>query len=114
MVGPLRTQLLKMLKSQIFAFLVEEKKNLIQSFCHITECLILEKKNCALRDQKKKILTLVLSEKKILNETKNHNPTSLQVKWSVPKLRTYLDSGGFLLDIVWVHMFTIHARFGRG
>jgi hypothetical protein len=30
------------------------------------------------------ILTLVLSEKKIRNETKNHNP-SLQVKWSVPK-----------------------------
>ena len=39
----------------------------------------------------KKILTLVLSEKKILNETKNHNPPPpppppppLQVKWSVP------------------------------
>ena len=31
------------------------------------------KKICALRD-KKKILTLVLSEKNILNETKNHNP----------------------------------------
>jgi hypothetical protein len=33
----------------------------------------------------------VLSEKKILNETKNHNPP-LQVKWSVPKetlLRNY-------------------------
>ena len=29
------------------------------------------------------ILTLVLFEKKILNETKNHNPP-LQVKWSVP------------------------------
>ena len=26
-----------------------------------------------LRDKKKKILTLVLSEKKFLNETKNHN-----------------------------------------
>ena len=34
--------------------------------------------------QKKKILTLVLSEKKILDETKNHNPHPLQVKWSVP------------------------------
>jgi hypothetical protein len=34
--------------------------------------------------KKKNILTLVLSEKKILNETKNHNPP-LQVKWSVPK-----------------------------
>ena len=32
------------------------------------------KKICALRDKKKYILTLVLSEKKILNETKNHNP----------------------------------------
>ena len=32
------------------------------------------KKIPALHDQKKKILTLVLSEKKILNETKNHNP----------------------------------------
>ena len=28
----------------------------------------------ALRDKKIDILTLVLSEKKILNETKNHNP----------------------------------------
>ena len=31
------------------------------------------------------ILTLVLSEKKFLNETKNHNPP-LQVKWSVPNI----------------------------
>jgi hypothetical protein len=43
------------------------------------------KKICALHDKKKKILTLVLSEKKILNETKNHNPPPFQVKWSVPK-----------------------------
>ena len=43
-----------------------------------------EKKNSDLCATKKKyILTLVLSEKKILNETKNHNPP-LQVKWSVP------------------------------
>ena len=41
------------------------------------------KKICALRDKKKNILTLVLFEKKILNETKNHKPP-LQVKWSVP------------------------------
>ena len=33
---------------------------------------------------KKNILTLVLSEKNFLNETKNHNPP-LQVQWSVPK-----------------------------
>ena len=31
------------------------------------------------------ILTLVLSKKKILNETKNHiPPPPFQVKWSVP------------------------------
>ena len=41
-------------------------------------------KKFALRATKKiNIPTLVLSEKKILNETKNHNPP-LQVKWSVP------------------------------
>ena len=40
------------------------------------------------------ILTRVLSEKKILNETKNHNPPPLQVKWSVPKL-TKLSAFGF-------------------
>ena len=32
------------------------------------------KKNRALRDKKLNILTLVLSEKKFLNEIKNHNP----------------------------------------
>ena len=42
------------------------------------------KKFRALRDNKINILILMLSEKKILNETKNHNP--LQVKWSVPYL----------------------------
>ena len=47
--------------------LVEEKKNnLIQR--------ILEKKIALCAQNKKIILTLVLSEKKILNETKNHNP----------------------------------------
>ena len=50
--------------------LVEEKKNnLIQSFCHIT-MLNSGKINCA--TNKQNILTLVSSEKKILNETKNH------------------------------------------
>jgi hypothetical protein len=38
----------------------------------------------ALRDKKINILSLVLSEKKILDETKNHNPPPLQVKLSVP------------------------------
>jgi hypothetical protein len=36
--------------------------------------LISGKKIRALRDKKNKFLTLVLSEKKILNEAKNHNP----------------------------------------
>ena len=42
------------------------------------------KKFRAWRDKKKIIPTLVSSEKKILTETKNHNPPPLQVKWSVP------------------------------
>ena len=47
------------------------------------------KKIPALRDKKINILTLVLSEIKILNETKNHNPPPpLQVQWSVPKSST--------------------------
>ena len=41
-------------------------------------------KKIALRATKKiNILTLVLSEKNNLNDTKNHNPP-FQVKWSVP------------------------------
>ena len=46
-------------------------------------------KNFALCATKKiNFLTLVLSEKKILNETKNHNPPPpLQVKWSVPYMK---------------------------
>ena len=43
------------------------------------------KKIRALRDKKKNILTVVLSEKIFLNETKNHNNPPLQVKWSVSK-----------------------------
>ena len=46
-----------------------------------------EKKFVLCATKKINILTLVLSEKKILNETKNHNPPPpppLQVKWSVP------------------------------
>ena len=49
------------------------------------------KKIPTLRDKKINILTLVLSKKKFLNETKNHNPP-LQVKWSVPY--TYCTSCG--------------------
>ena len=50
------------------------------------------KKIRALRDKLINILTLVLSEKKIMNETKNH--PSLQVKWSVPMNMLFL----FLID----------------
>ena len=50
--------------------------------------LIFWKKNSRFARQKKNILTLVLSEKKFLNETKNHTPPPppppFQVKWSVP------------------------------
>ena len=43
------------------------------------------KKIRASRLKKTNILTLVLSEKILLNETKNHTPPPpLQVKWSVP------------------------------
>jgi hypothetical protein len=68
------------------------------------------KKIHALRDKKINILTLVLSEIKILNETKNHN--SLQVKWSVPKyiyVNRKLQKGGgdnsvprAPLHVVWI------------
>ena len=37
------------------------------------------------RDKKKKIVTLILSEQKILNEKKPISPP-LQVKWSVPNV----------------------------
>ena len=44
-----------------------------------------EKKFALCATKKINILIPVLSEKKILNQTKNHNPPSpLQVKWSVP------------------------------
>ena len=49
------------------------------------------KKCCALRDKKNNILILVLSENKILNETKIHNPP-LKVKWSVPKSSIRLEA----------------------
>ena len=52
-----------------------------------------EKKIHALCDKKINILTLVLSKKKFLNETKNHNPPPLQVKWSVPNNIGQVQSG---------------------
>jgi hypothetical protein len=70
-----------------------------------------EKKFALCATKNNNILTLVLSEKKILNETKNHNPP-LQVKWSVPNtiilkrsrfgtphLATLnIDTGDFVMD----------------
>ena len=47
-----------------------------------------EKKIAFCATKKINILTLVLSENKIMNETKNHIPPLLQVKWSVPKIIT--------------------------
>ena len=63
---------------------MEGKKKSDSEFLSYNLMLNSGKKNCALRDQKKNVLTLVLSGKKILNETKNHNPPPLQVKWSIP------------------------------
>ena len=57
-------------------------------------------KNFALSATKKKVLTLVLSQKKILNETKNHNPPSFQVKWSVPNYDNRIHSSSKVLALV--------------
>ena len=48
-----------------------------------------EKKNRALREKKKKYSNSCV-EKQFLNETKNHNPLPLKVKWSVPKKHSFL------------------------
>jgi hypothetical protein len=61
-------------EKNILILVVEKKNNVIQSFCHITYCYILGKKFALCPTKKINIPTLVLSEKKILNETKNHNP----------------------------------------
>ena len=45
------------------------------------------KKNSRFARQKKNILTLVLSEKKISERSKKPYPLPLQDKWSVPKTR---------------------------
>ena len=58
----------------------EKKKNLIQSFYIKPNVEFWKKIN---------ILTLVLSEKKILNETKNHNPLPPSIKWSVPYVNMF-------------------------
>ena len=48
------------------------------------------KKIRALRDKKNKYSNPRVVQKKFLNETKNHNPHPLQVKWSVPYKEVYL------------------------
>ena len=60
------------------------------------------KKIHALRDKKINILTLVLSEKKIRNETKKHNPP-LQVKWSVPYIYIMNNIHQILNFVVWYY-----------
>ena len=57
-----------MLLKKIFWFWWRKKKNLIQSICHITYCLILEK-YFALRATNKSILSLVVLPKQ--NQTNN-------------------------------------------
>ena len=64
-----------MLLKKNILILVEEKKKCDSGFLSYNLMLNSGGKNFALRATKKiNILTLVLSEKKILNETKNHNP----------------------------------------
>ena len=49
-----------------------KKNNLIQSFCHITWCYILEFFLALCATKKINVLTLVFSEKTFLNKAKNH------------------------------------------
>ena len=62
-----------MLLKKIFGFWWRKKKSSDLEFLSYNLMLNFGKKIRDLRKEKK-ILTLVLSEKKILNETKNHNP----------------------------------------
>ena len=70
------------------------------------------KKFNALHDKKINIITLVLSEKKILNETKNHNPTPplphLQVKWSVSNYKTQTDIKLYIKITTNLLFFAVH------
>jgi hypothetical protein len=80
--------------------LVEEKKNLIQFLSYMYNLMLnSRKKSSCFGNKNINILTLVLSEKKILNETKNHNPPphTLQVKWSVPYSLNFQFCSHFLI-----------------
>ena len=63
-----------MLLKKIFWFWWRKKTKSDSEFLSYNLMLNCGKKFCALRDKKNNILTLVLSEKKFLNETKKHNP----------------------------------------
>ena len=70
------------------------------------------KKICALT-KKINIITLVLSENKFLNETKNHNPPPpppppLQVKWSVPNYKTQTDIKLYIKITTNLLFFAVH------
>ena len=60
----------------------------------------------ALCTTKKSILPLVFSEKKILNETKNHTPPPFQAKWSVPNSISKSPSKYFVIHSVRRHSIT--------
>jgi hypothetical protein len=54
------------------------------------------------------ILTLVLSEKKILNEKKKHSPPPLQVKWSGPYNNyNIMNSMIFYIKSIYTHTLNI-------
>ena len=63
-----------MMLKKIFWFWWREKKIIWFRVFVIKSNVNIWRKFRALRDKKNNILTIVLSEKKILNETKNHNP----------------------------------------
>ena len=96
-------------EKNILILLEEKKNNLIQNFCHKL-MLILEKNFTLCATKKINIITLVLSEKKILNETKNHNPPSphLQVKWSVPNYKTQTDIKLYIKITTNLLFFAVH------
>jgi hypothetical protein len=63
-----------MLLKKIFWFWWRIKNKSDSEFLSYNLMLKSGKKNSRFARQKKNILTLVFSEKKFLNETKNHNP----------------------------------------
>ena len=70
------------------------------------------KKIRALHDKKKYHNSRVV-RKKILKETKNHNPPPLQVKWSIPYGVQYICVlclvFGFFLRLVYEFLWSVHV-----